>query len=89
MSRCLLKFRSGTSAVTFQRAAQEEIQPLVDFDKYPSKSVKNLVALGRESTGKALLHVTVTKPRPAACVFKFDNKEAKSARERHVNIVVY
>lgn len=86
LSSCLLKFHKGISAVTFHPAAYKDIQPLVDFDKYPAKNVKNLVALedlGRGSTGKAWLCVTVTKPRSAACVLKFDNKEAKSAKLMH------
>ena len=86
LSRCLLKFHKGISAVTFHPAAYEDILPMVDFDKYPAKNVKNLVALedlGRGSTGKAWLCVTVTRPRSAACVLKFDNKEAKSERLVH------
>ncbi len=95
LSRCLLKFHKGISAVSFHPAAHEDIQPLVDFDKYPSKNVKNLIALedlGRGSTGKAWLCVTVTKPRSAACVLKFDNKEAKSVKlmhERDMWILLY
>jgi hypothetical protein len=72
--------------VTFHPASYEDIQPLVDFNKFPAKNVKNLVAsedLGRGSTGKAWLCVTVTKPRSAACVLKFDNKHAKSDKLVH------
>ena len=86
LSRCLLKFHKGISAVTFHPAAYDDILPMVNFDKYPAKNVKNLVALedlGRGSTGKAWLCVTVTRPRSAACVLKFDNKEAKSERLVH------
>jgi hypothetical protein len=86
LSRCLLKFHKEISAVTFHPAAYEDIQPLVDFNKFPAKNVKNLVALedlGRGSTGKAWLCVTVTKPRSAACVLKFDNKHAKSDKLVH------
>jgi hypothetical protein len=81
LSRCLLKFHKEISAVTFHPASYEDIQPLVDFNKFPANNVRNLVALedlGRGSTGKAWLCVTVTKPRSAACVLKFDNKHAKS-----------
>ncbi len=86
LSRCLLKFHKDISAVTFHPVSYEDIQPLVDFNKFPSKNVKNLVALedlGRGSTGKAWLCVTVTKPRSAACVLKFDNKESKSVKLMH------
>ena len=86
LSRCLLKFHKDIPAVTFHPASYEDIQPLVDFNKFPANNVKNLVALedlGRGSTGKAWLCVTVTKPRSAACVLKFDNKHAKSDRLVH------
>jgi hypothetical protein len=86
LSRCLLKFHKEISAVTFHPASYEDIQPLVDFNKFPANNVKNLVALedlGRGSTGKAWLCVTVTKPRSAACVLKFDNKHTKSDRLVH------
>lgn len=39
--------------------------------------------LGRGSTGKAWLCVTVTKPRSAACVLKFDNRHSKSDKLFH------
>ena len=68
--------------MTFYPASYEDIQPImVDFNKFPANNVKNLVALedlGRGSTGKAWLCVTITKPSSAACVLKFDNKHAKS-----------
>jgi hypothetical protein len=86
LSRCLLKIHKDISAVTFHPASYEDIQPFVDFNKFPAKNVKNLVALedlGRGSTGKAWLCVTVTKPRSAACVLKFDNKHAKSSMLGH------
>ncbi len=86
LSRCLLKFHKEISAVTFHPASYEDIQPLVDFNKFPAKNVKNLVALedlGRGSTGKAWLCVTVTKPRSAVCVLKFDNNHAKSDKLVH------
>ena len=81
LSRCLLKFHKGSSAVTFHPMSHEVLYPMVDFDKFPSKNVKTLVALedlGRGSTGKAWLCVTVTKPRSAVCVLKFDNKHENS-----------
>ena len=81
LSRCLLKFHKGSSAVTFHPMSHETLYPMVDFDKFPSKNVKTLVALedlGRGSTGKAWLCVTVTKPRSAVCVLKFDNKHENS-----------
>lgn len=57
------------------------IRWLIDFDKFPSKNAMTLVALedlGRGSTGKAWLCVTVTKPRSASCVLKFYNKHSQS-----------
>ena len=36
--------------------------------------------LGRGSTGKAWLCVTVTKPCSASCVLKFDNKHSRSEK---------
>lgn len=86
LSRCLLKFHKEISAVTFHPASYEDVLPLVDFNKFPAKNVKNLVALedlGRGSTGKAWLCVTLTKPRSAVCVLKFDNKHAKSDKLVH------
>lgn len=86
LSRCLLKFHKDISAVTFHPASYEDIQPFVDFNKFPAKNVKNLVALedlGRGSTGKAWLCVTVTKPRSAACVLKFGNTYPKSSMLGH------
>ena len=86
LSRCLLKFHKENSAVTFHPAAYKDIYPLVDFNKFPAKNVKNLIALedlGRGSTGKAWLCVTVTNPRSAACVLKFDNKDARSNKLVH------
>lgn len=77
LSRCLLKFHKGVQTVTFHPASHEDIQPMVNFDKFPGKNTKTLIALedlGRGSTGKAWLCVTITKPRSAACVLKFDNK---------------
>ncbi len=81
LSRCLLKFHKGIHAVTFHPVSYGDIHSMVNFDKFPSKNVKTLVALedlGRGSTGKAWLCVTITKPRSAVCVLKFDNKHANS-----------
>jgi hypothetical protein len=95
LSRCLLKFYKGISTVTFHPVAYDDVQPLVDFNKYPSKNVKNLVALedlGRGSTGKAWLCVIVTKLRSSACVLKFDNEETRSfylKYERDMWVLLY
>jgi hypothetical protein len=81
LPRCLLKFHKESNAVTFHPASYEDVYLMVDFDKFPSKNIKTLVALedlGRGSTGKAWLCVTVTKPRSASCVLKFDNKHTNS-----------
>jgi hypothetical protein len=81
LSRCLLKFHKGIHAVTFHPKSHEDVYPMVNFDKFPSKNIRTLVALedlGRGSTGKAWLCVTVTQPRSAVCVLKFDNKHAFS-----------
>ena len=79
LPRCLLKFHKGIQAVTFHPVSYEDVHSKVDYDKYPNKNVKTLVALedlGRGSTGKAWLCVTVTQPRSASCVLKFDNKHS-------------
>ena len=81
LPRCLLKFHKGIHAVTFHPMSYEDVHSKVDYDKYPNKNVKTLVALedlGRGSTGKAWLCVTVTQPRSASCVLKFDNKHSQS-----------
>ena len=81
LSRCLLKFHKGISTVTFHSLSYDDVISTVDFDKFPSRTVKTLIALedlGRGSTGKAWLCVTTTKPRSASCVLKFDNKHSQS-----------
>jgi hypothetical protein len=81
LSRCLLKFHKGSYAVTFHPVSYDAVHAMVDFDKFCNKNVKTLVALedlGRGSTGKAWLCVTVTKPCSASCVLKFDNKHSRS-----------
>jgi hypothetical protein len=81
LRRCLLKFHKGIKTVTFHPASYDEVEPHVDYNKYPSKNVKNLIALedlGRGSTGKAWLCVIVTKFSSSVCVLKFDNMEAIS-----------
>ncbi len=78
-SQCLLKFHKNSKSVTFHPASHISIYELLDFDKFPTKSVKNLLAiedLGRGSTGKAWLCATVTSQRASVCVLKFDNKDA-------------
>jgi hypothetical protein len=83
LSRCLLKFHKGIQGVTFHPASYDAVYSKVDFDKFPHKNVKTLVAsedLGRGSTGKAWLCVATTQPRSAACVLKFDNKESQSKK---------
>jgi len=82
LSRCLLKFHKDIHAVTFHPMPHDAIYRMVDFNKFPNKNVKTLVALedlGRGSTGKAWLCVTLTKPCSAACVIKFDNKHVNSS----------
>lgn len=83
LSRCLLKFHKGAQKVTFHPVSYDVVHSQVNFDKFPNKSVKTLVALedlGRGSTGKAWLCVTVTKPRSASCVLKFDNDKSVSSK---------
>jgi hypothetical protein len=73
----LLKFHKAVGTVTFHPLSYEDVQPYVDYNKFPRKDVKTLVALedlGRGENGKAWLCVTVTKPLSAVCVLKFDNK---------------
>jgi len=78
-----LKFHKGVHAVTYHPKSYDDVYSMVDFDKICNNNVKTLVALedlGRGSTGKAWLCVTVTKPRSAPCVLKFDNnKHSQSA----------
>ena len=83
LSRCLLKFHKGIHTVTFHPVSYHDVHSKVNFDKFPSSRVKTLVALedlGRGSTGKAWLCVTVTQPRSASCVLKFDNKHHQSEK---------
>jgi hypothetical protein len=83
LPRCLLKFHKGMHAVTFHPVPYGVVHSKVDYDKYPNKNVKTLVALedlGRGSTGKAWLCVTVTQPCSASCVLKFDNKHSQSEK---------
>lgn len=83
ISRCLLKFHKGIHAVTFHSMSYDEVYKRVNFNKFPNKNVKTLVALedlGRGSTGKAWLCVSVSQPFSAVCVLKFDNKDALSVK---------
>jgi len=83
LPRCLLKFHKGIRAVTFHQVSYDAVHSMVDFNKFPNKNVKTLVALedlGRGSTGKAWLCVTVTQPHSASCVLKFDNKHSQSEK---------
>lgn len=83
LPRCLLKFHKGVHAVTFHPVSYDAVHSKVDFNKFPNKNVKTLLALedlGRGSTGKAWLCVTLTKPHSASCVLKFDNKDSRSAK---------
>ena len=95
LPRCLLKFHKGISAVTFHPMSYDAVYSKVDFNKFPNQNVKTLVALedlGRGSTGKAWLCVTVTQPRSASCVLKFDNKQTRSvklAKEREMWHLLY
>lgn len=76
LPRCLLKFHKDIKSVTFHPASYESVYSSVDFNKFPNRNVKTLIALedlGRGSTGKAWLCVTVTKPHSAVCVLKFPN----------------
>lgn len=85
LSRCLLKFHKDSVSVTFHPACYEDVYSMVDFDKFPSSNTKTLIALedlGRGSTGKAWLCVTVTKLSSAVCVLKFDNKYSLSENLR-------
>jgi hypothetical protein len=81
LPRCLLKFHKGIHAVTFHPVPYDAVHSRVDFNKFPNKNVKTLVALedlGRGSTGKAWLCVTVTQPCSASCVLKYANKRSES-----------
>jgi hypothetical protein len=83
LPRCLLKFHKGSHAITFHPVSYDVVHSHVDFNKFPQRNVKTLVALedlGRGSTGKAWLCVTVTQPCSACCVLKFDNKDKQSKK---------
>ena len=83
LPRCLLKFHKDFDAVTFHPLSYDDVNSKVDYDRFPSANVKKLIALedlGRGSTGKAWLCVTVTKPRFASCVLKFDNMHVESKK---------
>ena len=86
LSKCLLKFHKNVEAVTFHPFSYEDVFSIVDFNRFPRKDVKTLIALedlGRGSTGKAWLAVTTTtKSQSAVCVMKFDNKENTSINLR-------
>ena len=86
ISRCLFKFHKDMFAVTFHPATHEEIYPMVNFNKFPNKTVKTLVALedlGRGSSGKGWLCASITQSHSAACVLKFDNEDASSFTLNH------
>lgn len=86
VSRCLLKFHKEIRTATFHPAAYDDILSLVDFNKFPSRDVRSLIALedlGRGSTGKGWLCVTVTRSRSGVCVLKFDNENEKSIKLMH------
>lgn len=95
LPRCLLKLHKDVCRVTFHPASYDAVVSEVDFNKFPSKDVKTLVALedlGRGSTGKAWLCVTMTKSRSASCVLKFDNEDCVSSRlfmEREMWHLIY
>ena len=64
---------------------------VVNFNKFPANAVRTLVALkdlGRGSTGKAWLCVTLSQPTSAACVLKFD-KFYYSVLMYYVSICIY
>ena len=67
----------------------------MDFNKFPNERVKTLLALedlGRGSTGKAWLCVSLTESHSAACVLKFDNRKAQSEKlafERTMWVLLY
>ena len=61
----------------------DDINPMVDFDMYPSKTIETLVALedlGRDFTEKAWLCVPDSRSHSATCVLKFDNEYVKSSK---------
>lgn len=79
LPRCVIKFHKRIETVTYHEASVDSVLAMVDFNKFPSNNTKTLVALddlGRGATGKAWLCATVTKPRSASCVLKFDNKRS-------------
>jgi hypothetical protein len=76
LQRCSLKFRWGSASVTSHLVCGD-VQPYVDFGKFPRKSIRTQVALedmGRGDNWKALLCATVTQPLSAVCVLKYDNE---------------
>lgn len=78
---CLLKFEKNSKTTSFHSINYQDIADNVDYNRFPKSNTKNLLALedlGRGATGKAWLCVTLTKPKSAACVLKFDIEVAYS-----------
>ncbi len=53
---CLLKFHKEVHTVTFHSVSYDAVHSKVDFNNFPHKNARTLVALedlGRGSTGKA------------------------------------
>jgi hypothetical protein len=81
VSQCLFKFHRQKAAVTWHPASYDDVYRRVDFNKFPRSNTSALIALedlGRGSTGKAWLCVTVTTPHSSVCVLKFSNRQGLS-----------
>ena len=84
VSQCLFKFHRDKSIVTWHPASHDVVYANVSFDRFPRSNTSVLIALedlGRGSTGKAWLCVTLTQPHSAACVLKFSNRQQGSNLE--------
>ena len=88
VSRCLFKFHREKPTVTWHPASYDDVYCRVNFNKFPRSNTSALIALedlGRGSTGKAWLCVTVTTPHSAACVLKFNNRQGLSKLNNEFN----
>jgi hypothetical protein len=85
ISRCLLRFHKDTTMVSYHSATYDQVFSTVNFDRFPNRNTKNLIALedlGRGATGKAWLCVTMSTPNSSACVLKFHNNKKKNDLEK-------
>jgi hypothetical protein len=79
-----LKFHRDSNMITWHSSEFDSLSIRVSFNHYPRSNTKTLVALedlGRGSSGKAWLAVTISTC-PGVCVLKFHNKDDTLALEQ-------